>query len=129
MITRKAIHFRLEPAPIEPTWVLEGNPIATSTVLFQSPDRLATTLIWECTPGKFYWHYHSEESILLIEGAVMLLTETGIRELRPGDAAVFMPGDVIMWHITERVRKFAVWRTPVGKPLALAVRGARRFGL
>ncbi len=129
MITRKAIHFHLEPAPIEPTWIREGRPIARSTMLFQSPDRLAMTVIWECTPGRFEWHYVHEESIILLEGIVTLGTEAGIRELHRGDAAVFMPGDVVLWDVKERVRKFACWRTPLAKPLSLAMRGAKRLGL
>ncbi len=129
MITRKAIHIHLEPAPIEPAWILDGYPMASSRILFESPDRMATTLIWECTPGKFEWHYDSEESIILIEGIVTLSNEAGIRELHRGDAAVFVPGDVVLWDVKERVRKFAVWRTPLGKTASLAMRGARRLGL
>jgi hypothetical protein len=42
----------LKPSPIEPSWIIEGNPEARSRPLSTSADGAATTLIWSCTEGK-----------------------------------------------------------------------------
>ena len=39
----------LKPSPIEPSWILEGNPEARSCPLSISADSAARTLIWSCT--------------------------------------------------------------------------------
>jgi uncharacterized cupin superfamily protein len=43
----------LTPRPIEPSWIIEGKPDAQSFVLSKSADGLASTMIWECSEGKF----------------------------------------------------------------------------
>jgi uncharacterized cupin superfamily protein len=42
----------LKPSPIEPSWILEGNPEAHSHVLSTSACGAATTLIWSCIPPR-----------------------------------------------------------------------------
>jgi len=43
----------LKPSPIEPSWIIEGNPKARSHVLSTSADGTAMILIWSCTEGRF----------------------------------------------------------------------------
>ena len=43
----------LTPRPIEPSWIIEGTPDAQWFVLSKSADGLASTMIWECSEGKF----------------------------------------------------------------------------
>ena len=58
---------RLTPKPIEPSWIFEGNPVAQCCVLSKSADGLASTMVWECSEGKFNWHYDFDETILILE--------------------------------------------------------------
>jgi hypothetical protein len=39
--------------PIERSWIRAGNPQACNAVLSRSVDRRASTMIWDCTAGKF----------------------------------------------------------------------------
>jgi len=63
---------RLTPKPIEPSWIIEGNPVAQWCVLSKSADGLASTMVWECSEGKFNWHYDFDETILILEGSIVL---------------------------------------------------------
>lgn len=62
----------LDPSPIEPSWIIEGNPQARSRVLSTRACNTATTLIWSCTEGKFNWHYDVDEAIVILEGSIVL---------------------------------------------------------
>jgi uncharacterized protein len=62
----------LTPRPIEPSWILEGRPEATWCVLSQSADGLATTMVWHCTEGKFNWFYDFDETVLILDGSIVL---------------------------------------------------------
>lgn len=58
----------LTPSPIEPSWIIEGSPVAQSSVLSKSTDGLAWTMVWECSEGKFDWYYDLDETILILGG-------------------------------------------------------------
>ena len=62
----------LKPSPIEPSWIIEGNPEARLHVLSISKDRAATTGIWSCTGGKFDWYYNADETSIILEGSILL---------------------------------------------------------
>ena len=57
----------LKPSPIEPSWIIEGNPEARLHVLWTSADGSAETLIWSCTLGKFNRFYDFDETIVILE--------------------------------------------------------------
>jgi uncharacterized cupin superfamily protein len=52
----------LKPSPIEPSWIIEGNPEARSHVLSTSACGNTRTIIWSCTEGKFNWYYAVDET-------------------------------------------------------------------
>jgi len=81
----------LKPSPIEPSWIIEGNPEARSHRLSVSADGAATTLIWSCTEGKFNWYYDIDETIMILEGSIVLESE-GLPPKRYG------VGDVIFFR-------------------------------
>jgi uncharacterized cupin superfamily protein len=81
----------LKPSPIEPSWILEGNPEARSCPLSISADNAARTLIWSCTEGKFNWYYDVDETIVILEGSIVLESE-GMPPKRYG------VGDVIFFR-------------------------------
>jgi EutQ-like cupin domain len=58
----------LTPSPIEPSWIIKGNPVAQSALLTKSSDGLAWTMVWQCSEGSFHWHYDLDETILILKG-------------------------------------------------------------
>ena len=95
----------LTPKPIEPSWIIEGNPVAQWSVLSKSADGLATTIVWECSEGRFNWYYDFDETILILEGSIVLENDT----MRPtrygkGDVIFFRNGAHARWYVEGRVR-------------------------
>jgi uncharacterized protein len=116
------------PAPIKPDWVLEGNPVARNRLLSTSADGAARSYIWDCTAGRFNWIYEAEETIYVIEGGVVVKDIGGpARRFGPGDMIFFPAGARAEWHVEDYIRKFALIRTPLPRPLVLAKRGYRFF--
>jgi uncharacterized protein len=116
----------LNPSPIYPSWVIEGNPIARNKVLSCSADGTASTFIWDCTAGRFNWFYDVDETVYVIEGGVMLRDQTGAaRRLRAGDAIFFPAGTRAEWHVEDYIRKIAFCRVPLPQPVVFAKRCVR----
>ncbi len=102
----------LASAPINPSWILEGNPTAENAVLARSADGTATTIVWRCSAGRFEWHYDFDETIHLLEGSIVLESE-GMKPTRfgPGDVIFFRNGAKATWTVEGHVRKLAFCRT------------------
>ena len=114
----------LTPRPIEPSWIIEGKPDATWCVLSQSADGLASTMVWHCTAGKFDWHYDFDETLLILEGGMVLESDTmPPTRYGPGDVIFFKDGASARWHVESHVRKLAFCRKtqPVWLGFALRV--------
>jgi uncharacterized cupin superfamily protein len=113
----------LTPQPIEPSWIIEGNPLAQCCVLSKSADGLASTLVWECSEGKFNWYYDFDETILILEGSVVLDSDDmPPTRYGPGDVVFFRDGAHARWHVEGRVRKLAFCRKTSPVLLGLALR-------
>ena len=114
----------LTPRPIEPSWIIEGKPDATWCVLSKSADGLASTMVWECSEGKFNWYYDFDETVLILEGSIVLESD-GMPPTRytAGDVIFFKDGAHAKWHVEGRVRKLAFCRKtqPVWLGFALRV--------
>jgi uncharacterized cupin superfamily protein len=114
----------LTPRPIEPSWITEGNPQAQWCVLSQSADGLASTMVWECSEGKFNWYYDFDETVLILEGSIVLESDSmPPTRYGPGDVVFFRDGAHARWHVEGRVRKLAFCRKtqPVWFGFALRV--------
>jgi uncharacterized protein len=113
----------LTPRPIEPSWVIEGNPVAQCCVLSKSADGLASTMVWQCSEGKFNWYYDFDETILILEGAIVLENDA-LRPTRygPGDVIFFKDGAHAKWHVEGHVRKLAFCRKTQPILLGFALR-------
>ena len=123
LIETSNLAVNLTPKPIEPSWVIEGNPVAQWCVLSKSADGLASTMVWECSEGKFNWHYDFDETILILEGSIVLENDA----MRPtrynaGDVIFFKHGAHARWHVEGRVRKLAFCRTTQPMLLGFALR-------
>jgi uncharacterized cupin superfamily protein len=112
MIEATNLVVNLTPKPIEPSWIIEGNPVARWCVLSKSADGLASTMVWECTEGRFNWFYEFDETIMILEGSIVLESDM-MRPTRygPGDVIFFRDGAHAKWHVEGRVRKLAFCRT------------------
>jgi hypothetical protein len=92
-------------------------------VLSKSADGLASTMVWECTEGKFNWYYDFDETILILEGSIVLENDA----MKPtrysaGDVVFFRDGAHARWHVEGRVRKLAFCRTTQPMVLGFALR-------
>ena len=116
----------LKPSPIEPSWIIEGNPEARSHVLSTSACRTTTTLIWSCTQGKFNWYYDVDETIVILE---IVLESEGMppRRYSVGDVILFREGAHAKWHVESYVKKIAFFRQTLPFGLGFAIRAINRL--
>jgi uncharacterized cupin superfamily protein len=115
--------IELLPAPILAQWIIEGAPRARSKRLATSADGTVSVIAWSCTPGRFNWHYAVDEILHIISGEVFVADENGeSRRLGSGDMAFFPAGCSSLRHVTKEVRKLAVRRLSMPRPLGFAPR-------
>ncbi|AMY18364.1 cupin domain-containing protein [Rhodococcus sp. PBTS 1] len=118
----------LTAAPIDPSWIVAGNPVARSGQWSCSPDTTTSTWVWDGTAGTFDWYFEQDETIHVIEGEV-IVTSAGQppRTLRAGDAALFHADTWARWHVPHYVRKHAILRPHIPRPIWFAMRVARKL--
>jgi uncharacterized cupin superfamily protein len=110
--------------PINPDWVLSGNPRARIRLWATSADKTTSNWVWDCTAGRFRWHHELDETIFIVEGGARISVGVGApRELGPGDSAYIPAGSWTDWTVAEYVRKYAVVRVPVPPSLRYVVKG------
>ena len=74
-------------------------------------------MVWECTAGRFDWHYSEDETVVVISGEVFISTEKGEeRRLGQGDMGFFPAGSSCIWRVNDRVKKVAVLRKDLPPP-------------
>jgi uncharacterized protein len=116
------------PQPIEPTWILDGTPIARVQFLSESADGTASTWFWDCTAGRFHWFYKFDETLHILEGGFDLkdLVSGAARRVTVGDVVYFPQGARAEWTVEHYVRKLAFCRTALPSYLVAARNVARR---
>lgn len=113
----------LQPAPINPQWVVSGSPQARAADHSRSGDRASSTAMWDCTAGEFRWFFGWDETVYIVEGEVHVTAEDGSTSvLGVGDVAYFRAGTWATWRVDNYVRKVAFMRRPFPTVLALAYR-------
>src|SRR6202165_6251211 len=123
LIETANLAVNLKPRPIEPSWIIEGNPVAQCAVLSQSADGLASTMVWQCSEGKFNWYYDFDETILILEGSILLENATmSATRYGPGDVIFFKDGAHARWHVEGHVKKLAFCRKTQPALLGFALR-------
>jgi len=116
----------LVPAPIPRAWILGGHPVARKKQLAASTDRLATTLMWDCTAGRFNWFYDDDEVIHVLEGSVIIEDAAGVRQrLQAGDTFLFPAGSRYHWTVPNYIRKIAFLYPPLSREMRI-IRGVLR---
>jgi uncharacterized cupin superfamily protein len=104
-------------APIPADQVIDGAPVARSCDLHSSREAGVSMNLWDCTAGRFYWHYGSDELVEILEGEVRVSDAAGEqRVLRPGDTAHFPAGTSFVWEVPEYVKKLAIHRAAKALP-------------
>jgi uncharacterized cupin superfamily protein len=115
LIQTGSVHQQdLQPAPINPDWILEGNPIARATTLAIATDKTLSCAVWECCAGSFKWVFGLDEIVQILEGEVVIEEQNAGRKvhtLRAGDTALFQDGMTTLWTVPRYVKKFAIHRT------------------
>jgi uncharacterized cupin superfamily protein len=123
LIETASLAVNLAPRPIEPSWVIEGNPVAQCSVLSRSADGLASTMVWQCSEGKFNWYYDFDETILILEGSIVVESDTmAATRYGPGDVIFFRDGAHAKWHVEGNVKKLAFCRKTQPVLLGFALR-------
>lgn len=118
----------MEPSPINPDWVIAGNPVARSALHSRPADSYATMAAWDCTAGQFRWFFGWDEMVVILEGDVHVTAEDGTaRLLTVGDMAYFKAGTWATWRIDNYVKKAAVMRKPFPLPVSLLYRTLGRL--
>src|SRR5882672_6679739 len=115
-------------APIRPSWILAGAPVARVALLSSSADGTASTYYWDCTAGRFNWYYSFDETLHILEGSVMLKAPSGnSRLVVAGDTIFFPAGSQAEWTVESYIRKLAFCRTPLPSYIVSARNAARRI--
>jgi uncharacterized protein len=110
----------LTPSPIRRAWIIEGNPVARDRRLVGSSGQLPSTIMWDCTAGRFDWFYQDEEVAHVLEGLVIIEDTTGARKmLHAGDTFLFPAGSRYQWTVPNYVRKIAFSYSPQSRPMRI----------
>ena len=120
----------LSPAPLDPSWILEGTPVARARTLELPEDRTITAMLWDSSAGRFDWHYGGDEIIHILAGEAELTFESGtVTTVRPGDMVYFPGAQVVRWHVPTYVRKVALYGARISpiRRLAHRIPFARRI--
>ena len=115
----------LAPAPLDPSWIIEGTPVARARPLGISDDGTISASLWECTggPARFEWHYGRDEIIHILEGEAELTSESGsVVTVRRGDMVWFPKGHIVHFYVPVYLKKVALFSSPVSSPRRLAQR-------
>lgn len=102
---------------------MNGSPVTQTRSIVRSRDWISNVIVWECTAGQFKWHYDKEEVVFIVSGEVFITNDNGEeRWLGPGDLAIFAAGTSSVWRVPSGVRKVAVVREPLWRPLGFGVK-------
>jgi uncharacterized protein len=126
LVRDKMKDAQMIPAPINKDWIEDGDPQATLAILAYSDDRATSTILWECTAGKFTWRYNIDETIYFLDGEVLISVDgQPARRYGCGDSIHFSRGAVATWEVKTFIRKVAFCRTVLPRPFIAARRVAR----
>jgi len=100
------VFAELEPDPLDPSQVTEGEPATADLALAEAPNETAG--FWSCTPGTFT-DTEVRESFLVLSGHATLTYADGPEyDLRPGTVHEFAGGEQTTWTVHEKLLK-AYW--------------------
>jgi len=107
---------------IREDWVLSGQPKSRNKIVATSQDRNSWVVVWECSAGRFNWHYVQDESVVVISGEAFMIDEHGNeRRFGTGDVGFFPAGTTCTWRVPDGFRKVALVRETVWRPISFLV--------
>jgi uncharacterized cupin superfamily protein len=109
----------LRAAPIHRDWIVDGTPEAKGYPLFETADRGANVHEWECSRGRFQWHYACDEIVYVVEGDARIkdLTTGLSTDITAGCSVLFQRGSSAEWTVDRYIRKIAVNHVPLSPKL------------
>lgn len=118
----------LRSAPIRREWIIDGTPQARVDSLSMGTNGWSSTDHWDCTAGKFNWHFVWDETVLFLEGEVHITDDQGNTYVgRPGVSMMFPAGTRAVWHVPVYVRKIAFNRRPIPRIVSMAMKVQARL--
>jgi len=118
----------LSPEAIPENWILSGTPEAMITRLVRTHDWNATVVIWECTAGKFKWHYGTDESVIVLSGEAFMVDEAGGEQrFGAGDVGYFPAGFSCTWRVPQGFKKVAVVRETMWRPVGFCFKVVKKL--
>ena len=123
VLTGTVTRTDLRPAPLEPSWILAGNPTSRVLPLGEAADGAYSYGLWDCTAGQFKFIYYCDEVVHILEGEVSIrVGDTGLH-LRPGSVAFFPQGTTAYWTVHDYVKKLAIFRSAPPRGLLTRIVG------
>src|SRR5258708_40349025 len=111
----------LQLTPISAGWVLEGAPKTRSQELARSHDLTSFAMVWDCTAGRFKWHYNKDETLVVLTGEAFITNGGDQRRIGPGDVVFFPAGSSTTWHVPQYIKKIAFLRHTMPRPAGFGV--------
>lgn len=100
-----------------------GKSASSLHTLARSADGTSSVVAWSCSAGRFNWYYNVDETLHIISGAAFVIDERGeVHRLAPGDVVFFPAGSRSLWYIPKEVRKLAVCRHSMPRPVGLLLK-------
>jgi uncharacterized cupin superfamily protein len=99
------IALELEPWPLEPDQIIDGDPQVSGRVLDTSADGKVERGVWQHTAGVSR-DTESDELFVVLTGRATIEVEDGpTLEVGPGDVGLLHAGDRTTWTVHEDLRK------------------------
>ena len=97
--------IELEPSPLDPSQVVEGDPEVAERVLWSSADGRRHRGVWQHTPG-VSTDVEVDEIFVVVSGRATIEVQGGpTLEVGPGDVGVLASGARTRWTVHETLRK------------------------
>jgi hypothetical protein len=97
--------LELEPWPLEPDQIVDGDPQVSGRVLDTSADGKVERGVWQHTVGVSR-DTESDELFVVMTGRATIEVEDGpTLEVGPGDVGLLHAGDRTTWTVHEDLRK------------------------
>jgi uncharacterized cupin superfamily protein len=97
--------LELEPWPLEPDQIVDGDPQVSGRVLDTSADGKVERGVWQHTAGVSR-DTESDEIFVVLTGRATIEVEDGpTLQVGPGDVGLLHAGDRTTWTVHEDLRK------------------------
>ena len=97
----------LQPDPLDPSQVLEGEPVTSDHAVSVSADGRSVSGVWSCSPGTFS-DVEVDETFVVLSGRATIEHAGESHEVGPGDVCVLPAGAETTWTIHEDLTKVFV---------------------